>query len=135
MYCVVPSLFIDSLLRQDMHMATSASRFRFSSTLLRLCTASFPPSVSRITDSSASSFARATALFGQQKQRTLSFSSALRSLTSYSAPRWSHGVNWRSPLSLRAQSRTATPGLKRLERKLSTLGIVLLLWIVHTIYV
>lgn len=111
-----------------MHMATLASRFRYWSKLLRLSTASFPPSVSRIT---ASSFSRASVYFAQQKQRTLSFSSALRSLT-YSAPLWSRDINWRSPLSLRAQSRTATPGLERLERKLSTLGIVLFLWIVHT---
>ncbi|GLT77857.1 hypothetical protein SLA2020_494120 [Shorea laevis] len=60
-----------------MHMATSASRVRFSSTL---STASLLPSASRITSSSTSSFSRASVSFAKQKQkqRTLSLSSSLR---------------------------------------------------------
>jgi hypothetical protein len=119
------------LFHKAMLMPTSASRVRYSSTLLRLSIASFSPSAYRIMASSPSSLSRASVSFAKQKQRTLSLSSALPSL-SCSAPRWSHGVNWRAPLSLRVQSRTTAPGLERLERKLSTLGIVLLLWIVHT---
>ncbi|XP_022877543.1 aconitate hydratase, cytoplasmic [Olea europaea var. sylvestris] len=50
--------------------------------------------------------------------RSRSFSSSLRS----SALRWSHGVDWRSPVSLRAQIRTASPVLERLERKIATMA-------------
>ncbi|KAK6154428.1 hypothetical protein DH2020_008676 [Rehmannia glutinosa] len=53
--------------------------------------------------------------------RSLSFSSAFRSIRC-SAPRWSYGVGLRSPVSLRAQSRTASPVFERFERKIATMA-------------
>ncbi|KAJ7948154.1 Aconitate hydratase [Quillaja saponaria] len=53
--------------------------------------------------------------------RSLSYSSALRSFRS-SVPRWSHGVNWRSPVSLRAQIRAVAPVIERFERKIATMA-------------
>lgn len=96
-----------------------ASQVRFSST-----TGSFPPSIAR-TPASSFAFSRSSVLFVNPKHRSLSFSSAHLSLTC-SAPRWSDGLNWRSPLShrVRAQARTAAPVPERLERKVSTMGTV-----------
>lgn len=45
------------------------------------------------------------------------YSSTLRSL-----PRWSHRVDWKSPISLTAQIRTAAPALNQFHRKLATMG-------------
>lgn len=60
--------------------------------------------------------------------RSLSGSSAFRSLRG-SLPRWSHGVDWRSPLSLRAQIRAAAPVIERLHRKFSSMGMAIqLMW-------
>lgn len=53
--------------------------------------------------------------------RSLSFSSAVRSLRC-SVPRWSHGVEWRSPASLRPQIRAVAPVIERLQRKFATMG-------------
>ncbi|GER54890.1 aconitate hydratase family protein [Striga asiatica] len=53
--------------------------------------------------------------------RSRSFSSALGSLRC-SASRWSHGVGWRSPFSLRAQTTTVSPVLERFERKIATMA-------------
>lgn len=54
--------------------------------------------------------------------RFLSFSSALRSVRS-SVPRWSHGVDWKSPASLSSQIRTcAVPLSNVLYRKIATMG-------------
>ncbi|GFP98143.1 aconitate hydratase 2 mitochondrial [Phtheirospermum japonicum] len=53
--------------------------------------------------------------------RSLSYSSALRPIRC-SAPRWSHGVEWRSPVSLSAQIRAASPVLERFERKIATMA-------------
>ncbi|EEF38199.1 aconitate hydratase, cytoplasmic [Ricinus communis] len=53
--------------------------------------------------------------------RSLSFSAAVRSLRC-SVPRWSHGVDWRSPVSLRSQIRTASPVIERFQRKISTMA-------------
>ncbi|KAL8462530.1 hypothetical protein ACS0TY_033532 [Phlomoides rotata] len=53
--------------------------------------------------------------------RSLTFSSAFRSV-SCSAPRWSHRVDWRSPVSLRAQIRSASPVLERFDRKIATMA-------------
>ncbi|XVF85666.1 hypothetical protein PTKIN_Ptkin17bG0134600 [Pterospermum kingtungense] len=39
-----------------------------------------------------------------------------------SAPRWSHRLDWRSPLSLRAQIRTVSPIIERLERNFVTMA-------------
>ncbi|CAI9784202.1 unnamed protein product [Fraxinus pennsylvanica] len=94
------------------------------SSILRAC---------RIRAASAPSFSSAVASKASAKQdsvrfcslsnigfRTRSFSSSLRS----SALRWSHGVDWRSPVSLRAQTRTASPVLERLERKNASMGMI-----------
>lgn len=56
-------------------------------------------------------------------QRSLGFASAVRSFRC-SVPRWSHRVDWRSPLSLRAQIRTVAPAIERLERAFATMGTV-----------
>ncbi|KAI6697513.1 hypothetical protein NL676_017632 [Syzygium grande] len=53
--------------------------------------------------------------------RSLSFYSAVRSLRG-SVPRWSHGVDWRSPLSLRPQIRAVAPVIERLQRKFATMA-------------
>ncbi|KAJ8749251.1 hypothetical protein K2173_018730 [Erythroxylum novogranatense] len=55
------------------------------------------------------------------QRRSLSFTSAVRSLRC-SVPRWSHGVDWRSPISLRAQSRAAAPIVERFQRKIATMA-------------
>jgi hypothetical protein len=55
--------------------------------------------------------------------RSLNFSSAVRSLR-FSAPRWSHGVDWRSPISLRSQIRAVAPVIEQFQRKISTMGTV-----------
>lgn len=39
-----------------------------------------------------------------------------------SVPRWSHGVDWKSPASLTSQIRTASPLLERLQRTFATMG-------------
>ena len=57
--------------------------------------------------------------------RSLSFSSAVRSLRC-SVPRWSHGVDWRSPISLRSQIRAVAPVIEQFQRKIATMGILTL---------
>lgn len=58
-----------------------------------------------------------------QTNRSKSFSSALRSFRVCSAStRWSHGGSWRSPASLRAQSRNSAPVMEKFERKYATMG-------------
>ncbi|KAK9268939.1 hypothetical protein L1049_000705 [Liquidambar formosana] len=104
MYTATSSSSTSALLR--------ASRVRFSSSSLSRIYASYSPSLSRPLQSSPS-------LINQH--RSLSFSSAFRSLRC-SAPRWSHGVAWRSPVSLKAQIRTAAPVIERFERRISTMA-------------
>ncbi|KAF5746069.1 aconitate hydratase cytoplasmic [Tripterygium wilfordii] len=53
--------------------------------------------------------------------RSLSFSSAFRSLRC-SVPRWSHGVDWRSPVSLRSQIRAVAPVIEQFQRKIATMA-------------
>ncbi|GLU01079.1 hypothetical protein SLE2022_184050 [Rubroshorea leprosula] len=53
--------------------------------------------------------------------RSFSFSTAVRALRC-SVPRWSHGVDWRSPVSLRAQIRGVAPVIEQLERKFATMA-------------
>ncbi|XP_010278679.1 PREDICTED: aconitate hydratase, cytoplasmic-like [Nelumbo nucifera] len=88
-----------------------ASRARFSSSLSTFS------SLSR-TSLAASPLQSSLSL---TKYRSLSFSSAFLSLRS-SAPRWSHGFDWKSPLSLRAQIRTAAPVIERFQRKIATMA-------------
>lgn len=53
--------------------------------------------------------------------RRLSYSSALQSLR-VSSPRWCHGVDWRSPVRVKAQIGTVSPVNERLERTISTMA-------------
>ncbi|GLU23671.1 hypothetical protein SLE2022_396600 [Rubroshorea leprosula] len=95
-----------------MNMPASSSRAliasRFASTL-----------------SVASSFSKDSPAFSvwfrSLKCRSLSFSSALRSMRC-SVPRWSHGVDWRSPVSLRAQARIAGPVIEKFERRMAMIA-------------
>ncbi|KAA8523674.1 hypothetical protein F0562_010097 [Nyssa sinensis] len=110
MYIVTPSSS-SALLR--------VSRVRFSSSL-----SSFSSSLFR--NSTSPSLYRPSVSFPQSSpsainNRSLSFSSAFRSLRS-SVPRWSHGVDWRSPVSLKAQIRAAAPVIERFQRKISTMA-------------
>ncbi|KAL9659310.1 hypothetical protein QQ045_024115 [Rhodiola kirilowii] len=54
--------------------------------------------------------------------RLLSFSSSTSRSLRASVPRWCHGVDWRSPVSLRAQIRTAAPLIERIQRRFSTMA-------------
>ncbi|KAL2245304.1 putative aconitate hydratase, cytoplasmic [Sesamum indicum] len=110
-YCSSSSASSSSILK--------ACRVRFASTLSSSVKHSFSSPSSR-------TFARNPPLHSSSRPsslgyRSLSFSSALRSIRC-SAPRWSHGVDWRSPVSLRAQIRTASPVLERFERKIATMA-------------
>ncbi|XP_054815081.1 aconitate hydratase, cytoplasmic-like [Prosopis cineraria] len=53
--------------------------------------------------------------------RPLSFFSTPRSFGSL-APQWSHGVDWRSPVSLRAQIRAIAPMIEQFQRKISSMA-------------
>ncbi|WRX29092.1 Aconitase/3-isopropylmalate dehydratase large subunit [Theobroma cacao] len=96
-------------------------RARFTSRLASTTTttASLSPSMcSRVSSPIASQSSAASS-----KYRSLSFSSSLRSLRC-SSPRWSHGVDWNSPGSLRAQVRIAVPVMERFRRRIATIGSV-----------
>ncbi|KAM7498298.1 hypothetical protein LguiA_022712 [Lonicera macranthoides] len=56
-----------------------------------------------------------------QSLRSFSFSSAYQSLRR-SAPRWSHGVHWKSPVSLTSQIRTVSPLIERLQRNFASMA-------------
>lgn len=113
-----------------MYMATSpysslallrASRVRFAPSISRVSLSSsssssspHPPCPSRIAASASSSSLPFSTISGGY--RSLGFLSAFRSR------RWSHGVDWRSPVSLRAQIRAAAPVIERFERKMATIA-------------
>lgn len=94
-----------------------ASRFRFTSSL------STYSSLSRSLAASSHSSVSPPSPPSLTSSRSLSFSTAFRSLRS-SNPRWSHGYDWRSPVSLRAQIRTAAPLLEQFQRKMATMGMI-----------
>lgn len=58
-------------------------------------------------------------------RRTPGSSSAARSFGS-AVPRWSHGIDWRSPLGLRHQIRAVAPLIERFHRRIATSGTSLL---------
>ncbi|KAH7511690.1 hypothetical protein ACOSP7_030380 [Xanthoceras sorbifolium] len=95
--------------------SSSASRARFATSSLSRFSSSF--SLCKTTSTSSQSCVS----FVNQRHRSLSFSSSLRSLRC-SASRWSHGADWRSPVSLRAQIRSAAPVLQTFERKIATMA-------------
>ncbi|XP_022733432.1 aconitate hydratase, cytoplasmic-like isoform X2 [Durio zibethinus] len=98
-------------------------RARFGPRLASMSTASFSSSVcSRVSSPIASqSSASSSVSFWNQKYRSLSFSSSLWSLRC-SAPRWSRGVDWRSPGRLRAQARISGPVMERFRRRIATIA-------------
>ncbi|XP_059449202.1 aconitate hydratase, cytoplasmic [Corylus avellana] len=89
--------------------SSASSILRASSSYLRARLV--PPSLSRTLVASSP----------PKAYRSLNFSSAVRSLR-YSAPRWSHGVDWRSPISLRSQIRAVAPVIEQFQRKISTMA-------------
>ncbi|OAY55129.1 aconitate hydratase, cytoplasmic isoform X1 [Manihot esculenta] len=103
-----------------MYMSTSPSssilcrsRFasRVSSSLSSL--SSLSPSLSRLSPpTSFASRSPSSLSFPYHNYRSLTFSSALWPLRC-SAPRWSQGVDFCSPMSLRAQARAAAPVIER----------------------
>ncbi|KAK2639717.1 hypothetical protein Ddye_027512 [Dipteronia dyeriana] len=101
-----------------MHIpSSSASRARFATSSL----SKFSPSFSLCRTTLLSSSSQSCVSFVNQRHRSLSFSSALSSLRC-SSPRWSHGAEWRSPVSLRAQARITAPVVERFERKMTTIA-------------
>ncbi|KAK6132947.1 hypothetical protein DH2020_033331 [Rehmannia glutinosa] len=101
-----------------------------STSILRACRVRFASTVSSSVNRSFSTpsrtFARnppshACSPPSNISYRSSSFSSEFR-LVRCSAPRWSYGVDWRSPASLRAQIRTVSPVLDRFERKIATMA-------------
>ncbi|XP_010433420.1 PREDICTED: aconitate hydratase 3, mitochondrial [Camelina sativa] len=90
----------------------SASLSRLSSSLTKIAS----------TETASVSSPSSTSVLNQTTNRSKSFSSALRSFRVCSAStRWSHGGSWRSPVSLRAQSRNSAPVMEKFERKYATM--------------
>lgn len=81
----------------------------------------FPVSTSVSRCSGSASRSAASVSFWNQKCRSLSFSSAPRSI-GCSASQSSHGANWRSPGSPRAQARITVPVIEKFERRMSTIA-------------
>ncbi|CAH9109673.1 unnamed protein product [Cuscuta epithymum] len=75
----------------------------------------------RLFSSSTFSLHRPSPSLYQRQSRPLSFASAFRSLRC-SAPRWSHGVGWKSPASLTSQIRAAAPVFTEFHRKIASMA-------------
>lgn len=110
---------IHNLVMQIVYSPTTSSA---SLSLLRAARLGFSSSLSRTTANSlvSSSHSSSPSLI---KYRSLSSFPSFRSVRP-----WSHGGDWRSPLSLRAQIRSAAPVIERFQRKVATMGNSLLLW-------
>ena len=101
-----------------------------SLSLLRASRARFAPSISRVSLSSSSSSSSPcpSGVSASGSCSSSSFSTvsggyrSLGFLSAFRSPRWSYGVDWRSPVSLRAQIRAAAPVIERFERKMATIG-------------
>ncbi|KAI5599572.1 hypothetical protein POPTR_002G229200v4 [Populus trichocarpa] len=91
-----------------------------ASSILRASRARFPPPVSKTSILYSPKFSPSY-LTTNNQLRSLSFSSAVRSLRC-SYPRWSHGVDWRSPATLRHQIRAVAPVVERFQRKIATMA-------------
>ncbi|KAL2944664.1 Aconitate hydratase 2 mitochondrial [Bienertia sinuspersici] len=98
--------------------AASSSSSTSLSPLLRAARNRFSLSNSASSSSGVFSALRSHPVSGN---RYLSFSSALRSI-GCSSSRWSHGVDWRSPVSLRAQIATSSPLIERFQRRIATMA-------------
>ncbi|XP_009601350.1 aconitate hydratase, cytoplasmic [Nicotiana tomentosiformis] len=99
--------------------SNTARKYSSSAASSLLRRASSSSSVSRpVASSSAATHAPSSSSICNQQQR---FSSTLRSVRC-SVPRWSHGVDWKSPISLTAQIRTAAPAFNSFHKKLSTMA-------------
>ncbi|KAG2717007.1 hypothetical protein I3760_03G154000 [Carya illinoinensis] len=96
-----------SILRAAAASSSSYHRARF-----------FSPSLSRSFVASSSPPKHSPSL---PAYRSLNFSSAVRSVR-FSPPRWSHGVDWRSPISLRSHVRAVAPVIERFHRKIATMA-------------
>ncbi|KAH8489483.1 hypothetical protein H0E87_024924, partial [Populus deltoides] len=103
-----------------MYITSSSSASASASAILRASRARFSPSVSRTSLLSPPKFTPPS-LTNNNQLRSLSFSSAVRSLRC-SYPRWSHGVDWRSPATLRHQIRAVAPFVERFQRKIATMA-------------
>ncbi|KAK4420771.1 Aconitate hydratase 3, mitochondrial [Sesamum alatum] len=104
-----------------MYFPSYCSSSSTSSSILRACGVRFASTLSSSVNRSFSSPCRASTPACSISCRSVSFSPAFRSVRC-SAPRWSYGVDWRSPVSLRAQIRSASPVLERFERKIATMA-------------
>ncbi|KAL0362276.1 UNVERIFIED_CONTAM: Aconitate hydratase 3, mitochondrial [Sesamum calycinum] len=104
-----------------MYFPSCCSSSSTSSSVLRACTVRFASTLSSSVTRSFSSPCRASPPTCSVSCRSACFSPAFRSVRC-SAPRWSYGVDWRSPVSLRAQIRSASPVLERFERKIATMA-------------
>ncbi|KAK4386972.1 Aconitate hydratase 2, mitochondrial [Sesamum angolense] len=102
-----------------MYFPSYCSSSSTSSSVLRACTVRFASTLSSSVTRSFSSPCRASPPTCSVSCRSV-FSPS-RSVRC-SAPRWSYGVDWRSPVSLRAQIRSASPVLERFERKIATMA-------------
>ncbi|RAL41828.1 hypothetical protein DM860_009010 [Cuscuta australis] len=110
-----------------MHINSSPSSSSAATSLLR-ASSSYASCRSRFFSSSsaASPLHRPfrscqSALYRQQQHRLLSFSSALRSIRS-SVPRWSQGVDCKSPARSVAQIRISSPVLNDFHRRIATMA-------------
>ncbi|KAJ6338788.1 hypothetical protein OIU76_008276, partial [Salix suchowensis] len=91
-----------------------------ATSILRASRARFPASVSKTSLLNPPPFSPPY-LTTNNQLRSLSFSSAVRSLRC-SHPRWSHGVDWRYPATLRHQIRAVAPIVERFQRKIATMA-------------
>ncbi|KAI8557588.1 hypothetical protein RHMOL_Rhmol04G0021800 [Rhododendron molle] len=98
-----------------MQIVCSPTTSSASLSLLRAARLGFSSSLSRTANSLvSSSHSSSPSLI---KYRSLSSFPSFRSVS-----RWSHGGDWRSPLSLRAQIRSAAPVIERFQRKVATMA-------------
>ncbi|KAF7112218.1 hypothetical protein RHSIM_RhsimUnG0250200 [Rhododendron simsii] len=100
-----------------MQIVYSPTTSSASLSLLRAARLGFSSSLSRATTAASlvsSSHSSSSSLI---KYRSLSSFPSFRSVRP-----WSHGGDWRSPLSLRAQIRSAAPVIERFQRKVATMA-------------
>ena len=102
-----------------MHRAYSSTTSS-SSTLLRAARVGISSSISR---TSVPLCLSRTSL-SHSSPSSISYLSLSLSRPSSRSLRWSNGVDWRSPLSLRAQIRRDTSVIERFQRKIATMGII-----------